>query len=331
MWALAKAINVKTTFKNPIIILLVLVSLWVSIGSADPESATAPADAEPDSLALSEESDDDSQGGEDAEESQAQEPAEEAAPAPVERESFGTEFDLISTNAVDMTELQFDEWAAGLVGSEIGWHGSVDRVEETLFDEDDFQVVVDVEGGSFGERANLLLDDKDLALTIPADIDVFFTGTISAVTNVIGVTVDVTNVQIEDSEGNVFQATASSSSTDEAAAPGDPAVFDTWSTNAAEMTDIQFEDWASGFIGTEFSWTGQVESVDETLFGDGFEIVLDIEGGQGIGERARLLVTREEALTVPADSDVSFTGTLTEADNLITLQLTFENVSFTIN
>ena len=326
--------------KNPVSVLaIVLISLWVSIGSADPESATAPAEAQPDSLALTDESEESSDseieaGTESAESETASEAAqvEEAVAATVEREAFGVEFDLISTNAVELTELQFDEWAAGIEGTEIGWRGSVTRVEETLFDEDDFQVVVDVEGGSFGERANLLLDDRDLALTIPADIDVFFTGTIDSVSNVIGVTVDVTNVQIEDSDGNVFEAAAADSTTEEVAAePGDPSDFETWSTNAEEMTDIQFDDWASQFIGTQFSWTGEVQSVDESLFGDDFEIVLDIEGGDGLLERSRLLVTREEALTVPANSDVSFTGTLTEADNLISLSLTFDNVSFTIN
>ena len=318
--------NVILKFKTPAsVIVVVLLSLWVSIGSADPDSAAEPSSGEPEALALAEDSGDDSNSENESSD------AEEVETAAVEREEFGVDFDLISENATELTELQFEAWAEDLNGTEIGWHGTVERVEETLFDDIDFQVVVDPEGGSFGERANLLVADRDLALAIPADIDVFFTGTISSVSNFIGVTVDVTDVQIEDAQGNVFEAVASGETTEDDAASGDPASFDTWSTNAAELTDIQFSDWAEQFIGTEFSWTGQVETVDEALFDDGFEIVLDIDGGEGIGERARLRVTRDEALTVPADANVSFTGTLTEADNLITLQLTFENVSFTIN
>ena len=95
------------------------------------------------------------------------------------------------------------------------------------------------------------------------------------------------------------------------------------------MTDLQFDEWVTPHIGTEFTFTGQVEGVEESLFGEGFEIVVDIEGGTGIGERARLTVTRAEALTVNNNAQITFTGTLGEADNLFGLSMSFRNVAFT--
>ena len=129
--------NVILKFKTPAsVIVVVLLSLWVSIGSADPDSAAEPSSGEPEALALAEDSGDDSNSENESSD------AEEVETAAVEREEFGVDFDLISENATELTELQFEAWAEDLNGTEIGWHGTVERVEETLFDDIDFQVVV---------------------------------------------------------------------------------------------------------------------------------------------------------------------------------------------
>ena len=63
--------------------------------------------------------------------------------------------------------------------------------------------------------------------------------------------------------------------------------------------------------------------VEELLFEEGFEALIDVDGGEGFFERARLRMTREQALTVPADSQITFTGTLSEVDNVFSLSMIF--------
>ena len=320
-------------FKRGLIGVVSIVSLWAAIGSADPESAAAPdtsASAQESAVAESPSISDDAGNDPDgAPESLAlSDEAEEEAPAFQEQEQFGLDFELASTNGDEMTELQFDTWAADFVGTEIGWHGQVERVDEALFGENEFRVVIDPRGGDTLERANLFVS-RELALAIPQDAEVFFTGSIQEMRNSIGLTVEVIDVEIQDREGNVFDAVSAETSADPAAA-GDPSIYDTFSTNADEMTEAQFDAWVSPIIGTEISWTGQVESVDESLFEPGvFEIVVDVDGGSGFGERARLQVTEAEALSVNQDASISFTGTLSEADSSIVLSLRFTDVTFT--
>lgn len=310
----------RNKLSRALIALVALFSLWAAIGSADPNSTAAPADTADNSSeadAFAEDADADAE--------QESAPVEESVP---EQEQFGLDFDEASTNAEEMTDLQFDTWAADFVGTEIGWHGQVERVDQDLFDDTIFRVIVDPRGGESLERANLLVS-RELALAIPQDQEVFFTGSIQEMTNVIGLAVDVTDVEIQDRAGNVFEAVATDAPADTAAA-GDPSSFDTFSAQADQLTDAQFDAWVQPLIGTEFSWTGQVESVDENLFEPGtFEIVVDVEGGESFGERARLQVTEAEALTVNQDATIAFTGTLSEADTTIVLQLEFTNVSFT--
>jgi len=298
---------------------IVLISLWASIGSADPESVadTAPAESSDES---SEESGD-SESNDDSDDAEVVEVEEQ--------EQFGLDFALASTNAEEMTELQFETWAADFAGTSIGWHATVERVEETLFDEIEFQVVVDPRDGAVLERAHLLVD-RELALAIPQDEEIFFTGTIREMSNVIALTVDVVDVEIQDRSGNVFEPVSADESATNSEAQGDSSDYETWSTNSKEMTEAQFDAWVAPFIGTEFSWNGKVDRVEENLFEEGvFQVVVDIEGGSGIGERAYLLMSQEEALTANQNADISFTGTLQEADNLIALRLEFTDVTFT--
>ena len=110
-------------------------------------------------------------------------------------------------------------------------------------------------------------------------------------------------------------------------AANDPNDYETWSTNAEKMSKIQFEDWAAQFIDAEFTFTGLVERVDELVFEEGFEAIVDFSGGWF--DRARLLMNRDQALTVPANSQITFTGTLIEVDTVLGFRLTFINVTFT--
>lgn len=113
-------------------------------------------------------------------------------------------------------------------------------------------------------------------------------------------------------------------------AANDPNDYETWSTNAAKMSEIQFEDWAAQFIDAEFTFTGLVKRVDELVFEEGFEAIVDFDVDFDDGfETARLLMNRDHALTVPANSQITFTGTLIEVNTLFGLRLTFVNVTFT--
>jgi hypothetical protein len=301
---------------------VVVISLWASIGSADPNSAESSA---PDPAESSSETDTQSD--------QAESTAAPTTAAPiVEKEWIGLDYELLSDNAEGMTELQFEEWSKEFLGTEIGWHGKVERVDESLFEEEGYQVVVDVRGGDgVLERAHLLVD-KELALAIPKDAEIYFTGSVKELSTLISLTVTVDGVQIESRDGTIFEPVQATDTTvDETASSDGQLDYELLSTNSQEMTEAQFNDWSSQFVDTEITWSGQVESVDESLFDEGFEIVVDVEGGSGILERAYLLVTKEEALAVPKDADLTFTGTVKEVNNLFALQIKFKDVTFSIN
>ena len=304
---------------------VVLLSLWASLGSADPESAGSTSDPD------TEESAEDSESTEDAESTPEAESTETTVAAVEEKPWVGLDYELLSDNAEAMTELQFDDFAAEFVGTEIGWHGKVVEARESLFGEG-FEVIVDVRGGDgVLERAHLQTT-KELALAIPNEAQIYFTGTLVEFDNTFSLTVNVDNVMIEGSDGTQYAAGDSGSSdpvVEAAASSTDPSDYDAFSTNAQNMTELQFAEWVSQFLGTQITWTGEVERVEESLFDEGFEIVVDVEGGTGIGERATLLVTRDEALTANQGAKITFTGTLEEANNLISLGTKFKSVTFT--
>ena len=248
-----------------------------------------------------------------------------------ERETFGVDYGLLSDNfRGDLTELQFEEFASDLIGTEVGWHGEVEEVQEELFNDGNFEIVVDVRGAGSRERARLSVP-RAIALGVPADAEIFFTGTIQDIDNSFGLSVDLVDVTVEGSDGTIYEVVESNGSRTEpeVLATNDPNDFETWSINSAEMSEIQFEEWAAQFIGNEFTFTGQVEDVEELLFEEGFEALIDVDGGEGFFERARLRMTREQALTVPADSQITFTGTLSEVDNVFSLSMIFTDVTFT--
>lgn len=128
-------------------------------------------------------------------------------PPVAEQEQFGLSFDEASANADAMTDLQFDTWAADFIGTEVGWHGQVEDADTATFDENEFRVVVDPRGGGSLERANLIVS-RELALAIPRDQQVFFTGTISEIRNSFGLTIEVADVEIQDPASNTFQPIA---------------------------------------------------------------------------------------------------------------------------
>ena len=315
---------------------VVILSLWASIGSADPDSAAEPAEevSVTEEVTVEESDAVETQGSSEEAGNSDEAPAEDTPLAFAEREVFGLDYDLLSANSQDMTDLQFADWSAEFVGTEVGWHGQVEEAQEDLFESGNFEVVVDVRGGSgVLERARLNVP-REVALSIPAEAEIFFTGTIQEIDNTFSLSIELIDVTIEGSDGSTFEAAQASGETEAAAgtdaAVGDPTNYETWSTNAQEMTELQFDEWVAPQVGAQFTFTGQVESVDEALFDEGFEIVVDVNGGTGVLERARLIVTRDVALTVPADSQITFTGTLSEADNLISLSMRFRDVTFTI-
>jgi len=105
--------------------------------------------------------------------------------------------------------------------------------------------------------------------------------------------------------------------------------FDLLSQEAATKTDIQFKEAVAEYIGTEVTWNGEVESADESLFDQGsYEIRVDVDGGDFL-ETAVLVVSKEQALEVPKDARISFTGTISEIDNTIALTVKITPKEFT--
>lgn len=116
---------------------------------------------------------------------------------------FGADFDLLSTDSREMTEQDFDDVRAQLIGTEVGWRGEVVDVQERAFEAGEFEIIVDVDGGDPQDRARLYVS-RNLALVVP-DGEVFFTGVIIQIENDESLQVRVDDVTVEDSNGVVFE------------------------------------------------------------------------------------------------------------------------------
>lgn len=236
----------------------------------------------------------------------------------------GVDYALLAANARELTDAQFEELAATVLGAEIRWPGLAEQVRPNPDDEALADVTVEVSGAVDLLERTVVTVPRAEALAIGSGTEVLVRGSIERIDNTLSLRVSVGDATVSTLQNSPVDIDADGNITSDL---GDPFDRATLAENAEQLTVLQFEEWVDPAIDAEFTLTGLVARVEEADQIGEYQVVVNLGGD---ADTQAFFLTGEDATSIVERQVIQFSGTLASASNEAGLTTSFDDVSYSV-